>query len=402
MSFPLGFRRRWFPAGFRLALCGGLVAGGLLGLVLMALGVPLAAGPGEELLLALPLAAAAVAGGVGLRRCLPRAGVGTLPPRERVVVLGGGRRAGAVLGAVQQGLAGEAEVTHVLHPGEEPAVEAPPGAVCRPGFACLARLVPADVDRIVVALDDRRGRLPLAELVRLRAGGVRVEEATAFLERVHGKIEVEHLRPSDLLYGDGFVRTRWRLAVKRALDVLFSLGLLVLCAPLFVLVPLAIWLESGRPVFFVQERSGRGGRPFRMIKFRSMVPDAEPDGRPRWASRDDPRVTRVGAFLRRTRLDELPQLINVLRGEMSFVGPRPERPCFAEQFRRTIPWYGLRESVRPGLTGWAQVQHGYADDSDTVEKLKYDLYYVKHLGPLFDLRIVLRTVGVVLTGYGAR
>ncbi len=346
------------------------------------------------------LALSAAGGTLAVRRIVTRVRQRVLPSR-RYVIIGEGRRAETVARLLLQRTSPEA-IT-VVTPGRERPRWVPRGATWRYGLDHLAELSPGTDDRVILALDDLRCRLPLDELLRIRVGGIPVYEAARFIEEQARCIEIDFVRPSDLLFCGGFVRSRVRLVAKRALDIMFSLLLLALGAPLFLLIPLAIWLESGGPVLFRQVRIGLGGHPFEILKFRSMVHDAEPDGRPRLASVDDPRVTRVGRILRHFRLDELPQLFNVLRGDMSFVGPRPERPAFARRYEETIPFYSLRSSVRPGLTGWAQVQYGYgANDQETREKLKYDLYYVKHLGPLFDLEIVLRTIRVVLRGTGAR
>jgi exopolysaccharide biosynthesis polyprenyl glycosylphosphotransferase len=214
---------------------------------------------------------------------------------------------------------------------------------------------------------------------------------------------VETLKSSWLIYGRGFPQGWARRAVKRAFDVVMASILLVVAMPVMVVAAIAIFLESGRPIIFRQERVGLGGRSFRLLKFRSMQPDAEKDGVPRWASDSDPRITAVGQLLRRARIDELPQLFNVLRGEMSFVGPRPERPFFVAQLTEQVPFYGARHSVKPGVTGWAQVRYSYgASVEDSVRKLELDLYYVKNHSLLLDLVILVKTVRVVLLGEGAR
>jgi sugar transferase (PEP-CTERM system associated) len=258
------------------------------------------------------------------------------------------------------------------------------------------------ISRIFVGLSDRRGTLPVGELLRAKLRGVRVEDVTTVYERMTGKLLVEDLRPSWLIFSDGFRASRLTRQTKRAFDlVLASVGLLV-GAPLMLLTAIAVWLESGDPVLYRQERVGCNGSVFTLYKFRSMRPDAE-QGTPVWAKAVDHRVTRVGRFIRRTRLDELPQLWNVLRGDMSFVGPRPERPFFVAQLAQHIPLYEQRHAVRPGITGWAQVKYRYgASMEDALEKLRYDLYYVKHLSLAFDLTILFDTVKVVLFAKGAR
>jgi sugar transferase (PEP-CTERM system associated) len=238
--------------------------------------------------------------------------------------------------------------------------------------------------------------------MELRLMGVGIEEATTFLERISGKIAVETMLPSWLIFSEGFKTTHLRLLLKRTVDLVLSAVLLVLALPVALLTAVAIALDSRGPVLYRQERVGRYGQPFNLLKFRSMHEGAEKHG-PAWTSKYDPRITRVGHLTRTLRIDELPQLINVLRGEMSFVGPRPERPHFVRQLEEKIPYYGLRTTVRPGITGWAQVQYGYADSAeDTREKLKYDLFYIKNANLVLDLWIVVKTVRVVLMGKGAR
>ena len=258
------------------------------------------------------------------------------------------------------------------------------------------------VDRIFVGLSDRRGRLPIRELLRAKLRGVRVEDVNTVYERLTGKLLVEDLRPSWLIFSDDFRASRVTRESKRIFDVLLALTGLVIASPLMALTAVAVWLESGRPILYRQERVGQNGRVFTLYKFRSMRQDAE-QGTPMWARTADDRVTRVGRVIRGTRLDELPQLWNVLRGDMSFVGPRPERPFFVEQLAAQIPFYEQRHAVKPGITGWAQVKYRYgASMEDSLEKLRYDLYYVKHLSLPFDLTILFDTVKVVLFAKGAR
>jgi sugar transferase (PEP-CTERM system associated) len=261
------------------------------------------------------------------------------------------------------------------------------------------------VDSVVVALEDRRGKLPVAELLRCRMAGVRVEEAASFYESVTGQIPVRSLRPSWLIFSQGFNKPRFLRNSKQAVELLAGASMLVLTAPVLLLACLAVWLEGGRPVLYRQERVGERGKPFTLYKLRTMRQDAEKHSGPVWAAESgrDPRVTRVGRFLRKSRLDELPQLINIIRGEMSFVGPRPERPLFVEQLQQLIPYYGERHAVKPGITGWAQVKYGYgASVEDAEVKLRYDLYYIKHMNLLTDVFIALDTAKVMLFGRGAR
>ena len=257
--------------------------------------------------------------------------------------------------------------------------------------------------RIVVALEERRGTLPVTALLDCKMAGLTIEEKEATYERIAGKIAVQSLRPSYLIFGSGFMRHPIAGAAKRLIDVVVSLVGLVLAAPLCLLVAALIKLDSKGPLFFTQERVGQNGRLFHVIKFRTMTADAEKQSGAVWAQKHDPRVTRIGRFLRLSRIDEIPQMVNVLAGHMSFVGPRPERPVFVEQLSEQIRYYPLRHTVKPGLTGWAQVNYPYgASVEDAEEKLRYDLYYVKNMNPLFDLNIILRTVGVILFGKGAR
>jgi sugar transferase (PEP-CTERM system associated) len=258
------------------------------------------------------------------------------------------------------------------------------------------------IDRIVVGLADRRHTLPIQELMQAKLAGVRVEDAATTYERIAGKILAEGATPSWFVFSDGFRASRRTWIVKRAVDVVMAFVGVVLSAPLVALTALAVKLESPGPVLYRQERVGEHGRTFTLCKFRSMRVDAESGG-PRWATENDDRVTRVGRFIRLTRLDELPQLWNVLRGEMSFVGPRPERPYFVRQLTSIIPYYAQRHSVKPGVTGWAQVKYRYGSSiEDALEKLRYDLYYIKHQSIFFDLTIVMDTVKVILSGKGAQ
>jgi len=255
-------------------------------------------------------------------------------------------------------------------------------------------------DRIVVALPDRRGQLPLAPLLESRARGVIVEDALEFYERLSGKMAIEALTPGSLINARGFRNRGTPDKVARAVSVAVALIGLVLLAPLMAAIALAITLDSDGPVLFVQERIGRGGRPFNLLKFRTMRPQRE--RRSEWARDNFDRITRVGALLRRFRLDELPQLVNIVRGEMNLVGPRPHPTCNQEIFMERIAYYGLRSTVHPGVTGWAQVRYGYANDiEEETEKMRYDLYYIKNRSLVLDLVILLRTTGIMVLGYGA-
>jgi len=260
------------------------------------------------------------------------------------------------------------------------------------------------VDEIVVALSERRGgSMPLRELLDCKLYGIQVVDIATYFEKTLAQIKISHVNAGWLVFGDGFNQGMLRTAVKRGFDLLFSSLILLLAAPIMLLTAIAVALESRGPVFYRQERVGLNGRVFEVIKFRSMRADAEKDGKPRWASKNDDRVTRIGRFIRRVRIDELPQLINVLKGEMSLVGPRPERQYFVDELVAKIPYFAVRHSVKPGVTGWAQVRYEYGSTvEDSVEKLQYDLYYVKNHTLFLDLLILLETVAVVLTGKGAR
>ena len=260
------------------------------------------------------------------------------------------------------------------------------------------------VDEIVVAISDRRGgALPLRELLDCKIVGVKVSDLSTFFEKMLGQIRIDQLHAGWLIFGDGFRQGALRNAAKRLFDIIWSCVLLLLAAPILLLTAVCIVFESKGPVFYRQERVGQDGRAFSVLKFRSMRVDAEKDGAPRWAVAKDDRVTRVGSLIRRYRIDEFPQLLNVLKGEMSLVGPRPERPFFVEQLTAEIPFYAVRHSVKPGVTGWAQVRYQYgASVEDSLQKLQFDLYYVKNHSLLLDILVLFETVGVVLSGKGAR
>lgn len=258
------------------------------------------------------------------------------------------------------------------------------------------------VSRIVVALPDRRGVLPIRSLVRLRVLGVRVEDAHSAVSSLSGRIWLDMVRPSWFVFSEGFHRSRLNMIFKRLIDLVCAVLGLLLASPIMLLVAIAVKLDSKGPALFAQTRVGLRGKCFEVLKFRSMRVDAEAGGA-QWAKKNDNRVTRLGRYLRKFRLDELPQFINVIRGDMSFVGPRPERPVFVDQLRELIPYYDERHSVRPGLTGWAQVQFPYgASVEDAYRKLEYDLFYLKNMSICFDAAIILKTIRTVLGGSGAR
>ena len=316
---------------------------------------------------------------------------------ERVYVLGTGERALRLVQGLRQNPEIGVEIASWTGKME--------GAITRESVAAhLMEVVHKQkVHRVIVAMPDRRGTIPIQELLDLRMHGVKIEEATSWLEKISGKIEVENLYPSWLVFGEGFRRSNVFIIVRRALSVIISLNGLVLALPLYPFIVLAILFDSEGPVFYRQTRVGKNGRLFKVLKFRTMREDAEAANGPQWAGNGDPRVTRVGKFLRSSRLDEIPQLWCVLKGDMAFVGPRPERPEIIELFSKDIPYYGVRHMVRPGLTGWAQVRYKYGSTvEDMREKLQYDLFYIKNASIGLDLLIMFQTVKTVLLGRGAQ
>lgn len=272
------------------------------------------------------------------------------------------------------------------------------------GYGDITNLVRAEgIDRIIVALPDRRTKLPMTALLDCKLHGVAIEEGETFEEKNTGKIPLDQLKPSWMVFSDGFKSLRSRKLLKRVFDFTVSVVLLLLTFPVMLVTAALIKLDSRGPVIFSQDRVGENGRIFKVYKFRSMRVDAEEKTGPVWAKSNDDRVTRVGSVIRKLRIDELPQLINVLKGDMSFVGPRPERPFFVEQLKEVIPYYEMRTVVKPGITGWAQIKYPYgANFDDAVQKLQYDIYYIKNMSPLMDVLIFFMTIKVVLTGRGAR
>ena len=260
------------------------------------------------------------------------------------------------------------------------------------------------VGEIILAVRDRRsGGMPVQALLECKLRGINILELSSFFERENGHLQLDSMNASWMILADGFTQGMLRDTVKRLFDLLVSAAMLVVVLPIMAITALLIKLESPGPVLYRQERVGQGGRSFTILKFRSMCIDAEKDGRPRWARQNDSRVTLVGRFIRRTRIDELPQIFNVFFGEMSFVGPRPERPYFVQDLTQKIPYYGIRHTVKPGITGWAQVRYPYgATDEDAMHKLQYDLYYVKNHSLFLDLMILFQTAQVVLWGKGVR
>lgn len=324
--------------------------------------------------------------------------------KRRVIVYGAGRLALPIANLRRRAdRRGFVLVGFVQPDGEAAAV--PSDRLIRAGGTLRELSSRHNVDEVVLAMDDRRRAFPIRELLECRFAGMEVTEVPTFLERETGRVCVDVLNPSWMIFGQGFNRDAIRLFSARALDLVASSVIVVLSLPLILGTALAIKLEEGwrAPVFYRQARVGYGGVTFPLLKFRSMRTDAEVAGKPQWAQKNDPRVTRVGAIIRKLRIDELPQILNVLSGHMSFVGPRPERPEFVKELSEKIPYYVQRHSVKPGITGWAQLCFPYgSSEQDALEKLQYDLYYIKNNSLLFDLTILVQTAEVVFMGKGAR
>jgi sugar transferase (PEP-CTERM system associated) len=270
-------------------------------------------------------------------------------------------------------------------------------------FDLLGYALEHKIHSIVISIKDRRGTLPIQSILKCKMSGIDVIEWGTFYERNTNKIDIMNINPSHLILSDGFQKKHLTLFLKNVMDFLLALLGLIVFLPFGLIIALLIKLESPGPVFYTQERVGRNGKPFKIIKFRSMVSDAEKDTTPQWAQKNDPRITRLGRFLREIRLDEVPQLINILKGEISFVGPRPERPYFVAELEKSIPFYSQRHVTKPGLSGWAQIRYRYgATVDDAIKKLEYDLYYIKNLSIFLDLMILLETIQVVLFRRGSR
>ena len=274
----------------------------------------------------------------------------------------------------------------------------------RYGFHDICDLAEAEqASSIIVALDQKRGIMPYNELLSCRTRGISIIDGESFYERISGKLLVERIHPSWFIFSDGFVKSKTSRLTKRLVGLVISSVMLILSSPLMLLIAVAIKLDSKGPVLFSQERVGEDAKIFRLYKFRSMVHDAEKKTGPIWASDNDPRITEVGKIIRKFRFDELPQLSNVFRGDLSFVGPRPERPFFVKKLLNTIPYYKERFTVKPGVTGWAQIKYGYgSSEKDALEKLKYDLYYIKNMSLIMDLIVIFHTAKIVLLGRGSR
>jgi sugar transferase (PEP-CTERM system associated) len=356
-----------------------------LGAVTIVCGLALLAVPGSTSGKAIAVSGlgAACTVALGLRSILPEL-ARTLSLRRRIFLVGQGNAASLLLNEMHRD--GHTEIA---------------GYATLDTLGLAARAKEADAQTLVVATDDRRG-LNIRELLSCRLAGLEVIDAITFAERALMKIPVALARPADLVFSDGFARPWSLLLARRAVSLLTSLVLFFLALPILAVAALLIKIDSKGPLFYKQIRVGANGKPFEMLKFRTMRTDAE-KGMAVWAQKNDPRVTRIGRWLRRFRVDELPQIINVIRGEMGVVGPRPERPEFVSKLRTMIPYYDLRALVPPGITGWAQIRYPYASSiEEQREKLQYDLFYVKHLSVLLDLKILFHTAKVVLFGRGAR
>jgi len=322
--------------------------------------------------------------------------------RRRILVLGAGTRAAKLADVSRSPEAGFQIVQCIRMTDREPSV---PDAVARSDVDSVYALANEQgIDEIVLALEERRGALPVNDLLEAKLAGIGVSEMSSFLERETGRVDLGSVSPSWLIFSDGFLGAqRWAVVTKRLFDIAASSLLLALSSPILIVTALLVKLTSPGPVFYLQERVGQFGRPFNVIKFRSMTVDAEKDGKPQWAQQSDPRVTPIGRIIRATRIDEIPQIFCVLRGDMSFVGPRPERPFFVQELAAQIPFYNERHVVKPGITGWAQLNYPYgASIDDARHKLEYDLYYVKNYSMFLDLLILIQTVRVVLWRDGVR
>lgn len=341
-------------------------------------------------------------GGLMLVRLLLSRALGSEAFKRQVLILGAGPRAARVEALADREGAGFTIVGYVsMNDGPIAVAE----AVNRSAIANLAaHVVELGASEVVLALEERRNAIPLQDLLRVKTTGVHVNDLSTFLERETGRVDLDSLNPSWLIFSDGFsAGRRVSSAAKRLFDLVASAGLLLISAPLVLITALAVKLESKGPAFFRQRRVGLYGEPFELMKLRSMREDAEVAGKAVWAQKDDPRVTRIGAIIRRLRIDELPQVWSVLKGEMSFVGPRPERPQFVADLEARLPYYAERHMVKPGITGWAQINYPYgASIEDARQKLEYDLYYAKNYTPFLDLLILLQTIRVILWREGAR
>jgi sugar transferase (PEP-CTERM system associated) len=322
--------------------------------------------------------------------------------KRRILVFGTGVRAHEVKQALIRSDPSAEIVGFFTGPNESNPI-VPSTQIVSSGKTLYEAALATNAQEIVVAISERRGgSMPLRDLLDCKLRGIKVLDLPSYFERTLGQIRLDSVYAGWLIFGDGFNQGRARAVIKRVSDIVFSLILVVITLPIMIVTALVIGLESGFPILYRQERVGLNGRLFNVVKFRSMRRDAEKDGKPVWATSADNRVTKVGGIIRKLRVDELPQLFSVLKGDMSLIGPRPERPFFVDQLTREIPFYAVRHSVKPGVTGWAQVCYHYgATVEDSAEKLQYDLYYVKNQSLFLDLVILFETVGVVVTGKGA-
>ena len=325
---------------------------------------------------------------------------------KKIILLGSGELAQNIAKEIGENRDCGYQVAAVViskgYPGE--CIVNAPVNICKDGYDDLCNDAKAmGIDKIVVAIEERRNGFPIRQLLQCRVDGIEVIEGTTFFEMLTGKLIVEKINPSWFIFSEGFRKSWLRIVMKRTGDLLLSIIMLIFLAPILALVAILIKLDSRGPVFFSQERVGQNRKSYMVHKFRSMVQDAEKKSGPVWAQANDSRVTRIGKFIRKWRIDEFPQLFNVIKGEMSFVGPRPEREFFVKALEEAIPYYGERFSVKPGVTGWAQVCYPYgASVEDAKEKLNYDLFYIKNMTIFMDIMVIMRTVKTVLFGEGAR
>ncbi len=330
---------------------------------------------------------------------------------QPVLILGSGKLAQAITHKIEGQTTPDGKITGGLDSGykiaafignNQPLANPRKAPVVPFGDSLLSLCEKFNATRIIVAHDDRRGKMPVQELLECKLHGIHIEDGISFYEAITGKILIESVNPAWMIFSDGFQKSKTRYLAKRLMDVFFSFTGLILSSPIALITAVCIKLDSPGPVFYSQERVGELGKVFTIYKFRSMVEDAEKSGYV-WALENDPRVTRVGAFIRLTRIDEIPQMWNVLKGDMSFIGPRPERPHFVELLTKNIPYYALRHTVRPGITGWAQVCYPYgASEEDALRKLEYDFYYIKNLSTFMDLLVAFRTIKTIINRRGSR
>ncbi|MFZ7111308.1 MAG: TIGR03013 family XrtA/PEP-CTERM system glycosyltransferase [Desulfatiglandales bacterium] len=324
---------------------------------------------------------------------------------DKAIMIGSGELAGDIMAEVQQRSDIGYDIRVILgHEKDKNGSSRFEDVPVHYGFNELCKIAETEqASHIIVAMDEKRGIMPYKQLLACKVKGMSVIDGESFYERITGKILVEKINPSWLIFSDGFKKSKVKRIVKRVTGLMLAVLMICLVSPLILLVALAIKLDSRGPVFFSQERVGENGKVFVLYKFRSMRADAEKESGPVWAEKEDIRTTRVGRIIRKLRIDELPQLWNVLKGDMSFVGPRPERPFFVETLSKKIPYYDERFTVKPGVTGWAQIKYPYgASEKDALEKLKYDLFYIKHLSIPMDLMVIFQTVKIVLLGRGSR